>query len=376
MAPYSDLTCDFLHDLASLLLSDEEAKNYSDIATFAFWCRRANIQALKSGFLDHHARLGLGLVFHIAPSNVPINFAFSFVFGLLAGNANIVKCASKPAVQYDIASNAINEILKDPKYDQIRRMTAIIKYDRDDELTAFFSSHCSARIIWGGDMTINHIRSFPIPARAVEVAFADRYSFCVINAPDILTMDEPALKQLVNGFYNDTYLMDQQACSAPHLIVWMGADKDRAKDRFWHALNIIATQKYELSEIMAVDKYMQMCQCAIDLEQLLYFKNIGNHIYRIGLRDLPETTADLRGQYGFFYEYDASDLNDLATVITSQYQTLTYFGIDKEILSRFVTKNRLPGIDRIVPIGSALDMHVIWDGYDVIGSLSRIIDVH
>ena len=41
----------------------------------------------------------------------------------------------------------------------------------------------------------------------------------------------------------------------------------------------------------------------------------------------------------------------------------------------FVFKNRLSGIDRIVPVGEALDIGVIWDGYDIVRSLSRIIDV-
>ena len=54
---------------------------------------------------------------------------------------------------------------------------------------------------------------------------------------------------------------------------------------------------------------------------------------------------------------------------------MTYFGLDKSELLDFVVKNRFPGIDRIVPIGTALEMGVIWDGYDIIRSLSRIIEV-
>ena len=54
---------------------------------------------------------------------------------------------------------------------------------------------------------------------------------------------------------------------------------------------------------------------------------------------------------------------------------MTYFGVDKTELRDFVVNNRLSGIDRIVPIGKALDMDVIWDGYDIVRSLSRIIDV-
>ena len=34
-------------------------------------------------------------------------------------------------------------------------------------------------------------------------------------------------------------------------------------------------------------------------------------------------------------------------------------------------KNNLFGVDRLVPIGSSLEIDLIWDGYDVIKSLSR-----
>ena len=37
--------------------------------------------------------------------------------------------------------------------------------------------------------------------------------------------------------------------------------------------------------------------------------------------------------------------------------------------------NNLLGIDRIVPMGSALNIDIMWDGYDVIRSLSRIVTV-
>ena len=33
-------------------------------------------------------------------------------------------------------------------------------------------------------------------------------------------------------------------------------------------------------------------------------------------------------------------------------------------------------VDRIVPLGMALDMNIIWDGYDVVSHLSRVIDIH
>ena len=54
-------------------------------------------------------------------------------------------------------------------------------------------------------------------------------------------------------------------------------------------------------------------------------------------------------------------------------QTVTYFGLNKKQIKSFLLKNNLFGIDRVVPIGKGLDINPIWDGYNVIESLSRII---
>ena len=65
---------------------------------------------------------------------------------------------------------------------------------------------------------------------------------------------------------------------------------------------------------------------------------------------------------------------EINNIINNKYQTLTYFGLEKSSLKNFVIDNKLIGIDRIVPIGQALDMCLIWDGFDVIKSLSRIVN--
>jgi hypothetical protein len=54
---------------------------------------------------------------------------------------------------------------------------------------------------------------------------------------------------------------------------------------------------------------------------------------------------------------------------------MTYYGVEKNILRDFVINNSLRGIDRVVPVGSALDIGVIWDGYDIVSFLSRLLEV-
>ena len=68
-------------------------------------------------------------------------------------------------------------------------------------------------------------------------------------------------------------------------------------------------------------------------------------------------------------------LEELAEVVDEKYQTLTYFGVDPERVRRLVIDKHLRGIDRIVPVGSAMDIDIVWDGYDLVTLMSRVVDV-
>ena len=62
---------------SAILAKDTRIKNYPDVATFSFFCRKGNILQLKNTFMKSKSlALGRGIVFHIAPSNLPVNFAF------------------------------------------------------------------------------------------------------------------------------------------------------------------------------------------------------------------------------------------------------------------------------------------------------------
>jgi len=379
LVPYSRLACDFFGALSQELRSDLRANAHPDVLAFAFWCRAAHLEKLKneseSSNLGRRVRIGLGCVFHITPSNVPVNFGFSFVFGLLSGNANVVRVPSKPFPQTEIICSALRAVLARECFAELRTMTEFVRYGHDDAITGAYSATCNARIIWGGDIAIQNIRKFPIPERGVDIAFADRYSFCILGAHAVLALGDDGVARLAERFYNDTYLMDQNACSSPHLIVWQGDQVPAAKARFWGAVGRVAEKKYGLSQFHAVDKLMRLCQDSIECPAVAGYSKIGNYLYRIQLRSLPSGVDSLRGEFGYFYEYDAGSLDELAPIVNSRYQTLTYFGIEKQVLLDFILLQRLTGIDRIVPVGSALEIGVIWDGYDIIDSLSRVIDV-
>ena len=115
--PFDDLTCKFISDFSIELNKVKSINLYSDIKALSFWCRNNNIQNLKKIFYlnNNELRLGVGLVFHITPSNMPTNFAYSLLFGLLSGNSNIIKVPSKKFPQIDIICECIKKTLRKKK---------------------------------------------------------------------------------------------------------------------------------------------------------------------------------------------------------------------------------------------------------------------
>ena len=374
LEPYDETVVAFLNEFSSALMKDAQCKMFPDIITFAFWARKANIARLKRDYPMQGVRLGRGLAFHIAPSNIPINFIFTYAFGLLAGNANVVRVSSKEFPQVDQVCRVLNALLSEPRNKPIADRTAIVRYPRQSDHTKIFSSACHARIIWGGDQTIETIRRNPIAPRTIDIAFADRYSLVVIAGDELIDADENAFSRLMTNFYNDTYLMDQNACSSPQLILWTGNRIDEAKARFWQGVFDYAKHRYDLSPIKVVDKYLQACLNAIDFDEIDRVQRHGNLVWRVSLKTLNPLTNDrIRGKFGLFFEYDLNDWAELWKVVNEKYQTLTYFGVDAQQIAELVRDNGLLGIDRIVPIGKALDINIFWDGFNLIEALSRNI---
>ena len=372
-APFCDEVMDFLQNLSATLLKNTAARNYPDVISFAFWCRTGSLRAMKENHNCQPLQLGRGVVFHIAPSNVPVNFAYSLIVGLLAGNANVVRIPSQDFPQVEIICAALRKILKKEKFRLLNNHVVLIRYDKDDTITDFFSVHCDVRVIWGGDQTIANIRRSPLPPRSFDITFADRYSLCVINADAYPGHGDPA--RISQDFYNDTYLFDQNACTAPHLVVWLGmADNVRkAQELFWDSLHLVVTEKYQLQPVSAVDKCADAYRFAATSGGCKLEKMEDNLIVRVQLDQLTQGLENARSKCGFFYEYEAKAIEEILPIVNRKFQTLAYFGIDPALLQRFIVENRPTGIDRIVPIGRTLDFSLVWDGYDLIGMLSRMV---
>jgi hypothetical protein len=258
------------------------------------------------------------------------------------------------------------------RYDDVAKRIAIVRYDRSSDATDFFSSLCDVRIIWGGDQTIKSIRKAEIPPRAFDVCFADRYSIAALSPSAVIEATESELAKLAESFYNDTYLFDQNACSAPHVIFWEKSEKiETAKERFWNAVHKHVIGKYNLQAVLSIDKltafYRQAIGMNIQSEPMQ-----DNYVVRTKLLNLPHNIDTFRCAGGYFSEYEINSLDEIADIVTNKYQTLSYFGFEQDEIKLFIQSNHLYGIDRVVPIGETTTFSLTWDGYDLINTLSRI----
>lgn len=359
---------EFLNDLSHELLSNPANKSFPDIMSYAFWIRKANINKESKRFEGRPRKMGKGLTFHIAPSNVPVNFVVSMTSAILAGNACVIRISDKPFPQVDIITRAMNQLLS-TKYTKLRNRLCIIRYPHDDEITSWLCRQCDIRIVWGGDRTIQSMRTYAIPPRATELTFSDRHSVCVVHADEYLKQDS---KKVADLFYTDTYYTDQNACSSPRIVIWMGKEKKRAREQFWKILKDKVSREYEFSPVLAVDKREALCELAIRYPQIRLLEQ-DNICTRVELADIPDDLMDYKLYGGYFFEYETDCLEDIVPLFSKACQTVAYLGIEPEKIFEIVTTSGVRGVDRIVPLGHTMDLSFFWDGNDMIDAMSRFV---
>lgn len=375
LPPFDTRVTAFLSDLSAALLQDRRIRAYPDVTTFAFFCRRANLQGLREGYGDLSGRLGRGLVFHIAPGNVPMNFAYSLAAALLAGNPCVVKASSRDFEQTRIVCEAMQALLTGA-HAELAAYVNVIEYPRErQEVTEQFSALCAARIIWGGDETIRRVRQAALAPRAFDVTFADRWSLLLIDPRAVLAMEDKALAATAQGFYNDTYLFDQNACTTPRLVYWLGGAEAlaAAQARFWAAVHAYAAPRYPIEPVVAVDKRVGLYRAAITLGGATLAPMPDQLAVRIRLEQLTPEAVEFRCGGGCFLEFADETLDALAPLLNEKAQTVSVLGVEPEAVRNFVVRNGVRGVDRITQVGHTMDFSLIWDGYDLVETLSRRI---
>jgi hypothetical protein len=372
--PFFDgLVVDFLHELSRALLKDPRARLFPDLVTFGYFCRASNLNSILQRHADGPVRFGWGTVIHIPPSNIPINFAFSLVFGMLSGNSNIVRMPTKTFPQNDILLEIFDGLVSAERFRQLSSSNAFVRTERGSAKLKQMIAMADGLVVWGGDATVTEFRSYPKKPRCVELYFPDRASSSIIDAGSYLGLSAEAKKKLAREFYNDTFLVDQNACSSPSIVFWKGEHMEIAKGKedFWRFLEAeLGSQGFELDTVARIDKFLDVMETARLNDGKLALSRYSKDIWSI--TDTLPKGARLR--FGQFAEIAVQEIAEIASHLRPQEQTLTYFGLDPDDILGALGRSAIL-VDRIVPIGRALDINPYWDGKDVLSLMSRRVEL-
>lgn len=374
LTPFHQVVLEFVQALSQRFV---RMRQYPEIVALGFWMRKANMRTMQQQWEQETAgriMKARGTVFHIAPSNVDTIFIYSWMLSLLAGNRNIIRLSSKEQPQQHALLQVILEELVHPSYQKLAERNVILTYDHNDRTTAELSGICHVRVVWGGDGTVNAVRRIPLLPVASELVFPDRFSLSLMRAEVCNELEQAAFVQLVQQFYNDAYWFDQLACSSPRLVAWHGESEqvERAQSRFWQMLEQVHADKAsELLPALQVQKLTTGLWLSAEQEAI----RVNNRpaYARVMLHHITPEIRERHCGGGFFLETIVNELSDLVPMLNDKDQTLSYFGYDRDELLELATHIQARGIDRIVPIGKALDFQEVWDGQSFLRSFTREI---
>jgi len=345
----------------------------------AYWLRPGNLQRIARQFAAPHlgrenvVAVPRGLVFHVAPANVDTMFVYSWVLAYLCGNPNVVRLTSNPSPIIDGLVDCLRSAMR--KRPPLADANLFVTYPHQDAITEQISAHCQMRVIWGGDETIRRIRSVPLNPHAGERALASKTSLALVDAERYLTATDEEAEGLAASFFGDVFPFRQRACSSPQIVVWRGDEaRFRAALERFDALLAAECERRGLGADLSE---------AVNRRNLA-FERMADGIAYSGTQTSTFTTlvadscscvADFHGGGGLLTHHRVDRWRDVADAIDGRVQTIGCFGIDgRDKRELAETLGRL-GVDRLVPVGEALQFEPIWDGYDLIGDFLSFVTV-
>lgn len=376
LPPFSPESRGFVAEFTRRILKLPGLRGFPELATLSHWFRPAAIDYLarQTTTLDSGTVLSRGTVFHLAPANVDVLFAYTWLMSLLAGNRNVARLSQKPGQQRDALISILHQMQAEALFPEVLERTVLLTYPHDDAVTCAISAHCHARIVWGGDATVAKIRSVPLAAQAIELVFPDRFGVAVFDATATTALPDQEMRELAKRFCNDMLWFAQQACSSPRCLYWIGSADviAMAKASFWPAVRDQARQfEDETAALMA--RVTDACLLATVADGTRLEDSLAAYPLRLSVDRAGGELREIQSGYGLIIEVDLAGLNQLAHQLDDRDQTMVAFGLDHAKLAAFVSSLPNRALDRVVPVGRALDFHHIWDGTDLFAVLMRRI---
>lgn len=360
-----------------LLTRKDAAATAPELVALGYWFRPSRIAKLQqesSPAERASRRVARGLAFHIVPSNVDVLFCYSWLLSVLAGNLNVVRLPQKRGPASEILLQHIDELLAEPRFRELKERTLFLSYGHEESITRRLSLACQLRVVWGGDDTVEMIRQIPLNPLAAELRFADRFSLAAMSARKVASLEEAALARLVQDLAKDIFTFDQRACSSVRAVCWVGEPDDcrRASERLWAAFERTAPRiGWRLPAGAAGERLSQAMLVAAGATNSEVRLCAEGRICKVRVDALADSLRQASCGAGMLLESHCPDLRALAAQLTSRDQTLALFGFEASEVDSLVGSLGCRAVDRIVPVGNALDFHHVWEGWNLLHEFSR-----
>lgn len=368
-------TAAFFGTLSDRILSDPACRKQPDVYAFGFWCRPGHVQGLLRP--GDGSRQGKGTILHIAPSNMPVMFGYSWAAALLAGNGNIVRIPSKTHPETELLCRKVKEVFELPEFREFHQSNALIRFDRNDRILEGLTDLCQGRMLWGSTAVTEHLSRIRGTGSGypADLLFPGKYSISLLDAERMNRLSREALEQYAIRFCGDTYPADQNACSSPKLLLWKtgnlsAGETDRLRRTWWKLVCRYASD-YPMDAGKMMEKYRELCLAYLRETGLKPVKRRSRQVWTVEVRELPERISRLEGKLGLFFEARIQRTEELFPFLTGEIQTVTVAEIDGETLWKQIRAAGCAGVDRVVPMGEALQFSLYWDRKDLLRLLSE-----
>ena len=374
---FDTLVIKFLSKLSQkLLCKNPNIEEYKDFKGFGFWIRESNLINMRDSRRDINCRVGRGVSFHIAPSNIATNSLYTLVFGLLSGCPSIIRLSNKNIDELRSIMQLINKILASREFIKLSNKISFINYEHDRTISNYFSSLVDARILWGGDETIQIFKSFNTASHCVDIVFPNKVSSSLISSEWLLSSDGEEIAIKADLFARDIGLFSQMACSSPKSLILIKDQNLSYKKElldFFKKCDLSLSTKNWLSENQSLENFKSSIDICMELPNFrCIFKGINLSVFFADKCKFTEIN-NFKTKDSCIFLSEVDSIEEALTLLPENNQTIVCIGLKKEIKIKVVQKGMIGGSNRFVSPGNALNMNIYWDGYDIVSFLSKII---
>ena len=168
------------------------SSDYPEVVALGYWLRPASVERMRRALIDAEGpddppRPASASVFHVTPANVDTMFVYSWILSMLTGNVSVVRISERAGARPSQLLDIIAALLADPRHRGVASRSHLVHTSHDDEVSRALSSIADVRVLWGGDSTIEHFRTFPLPPRGRDITFPNRHSLALLDARPVAT---------------------------------------------------------------------------------------------------------------------------------------------------------------------------------------------